>query len=672
MSGAGDALKRLLIGRPVRSERLGHTLLPKRIALPVFASDALSSVAYAPDEIFLTLAMAGFAATALSPWVGLAVVLVLVTVVASYRQNVHAYPSGGGDYEVAQVNLGDRAGLVVASSLLVDYVLTVAVSIAAGSAYLITAVPALRGQQVSVAVGLIVLVMLANLRGARESGGFFAIPTYLYMAAIGAMAVMGLIQLATGSLEPASSAAFEILPEEEFNNGLVGLAGAFLVMRAFSSGAAALTGVEAIANGVPMFRKPKSRNAARTLLMLGTISALMLMSVITLAIATGVKFVESPAENLLYNGIPVGEEYQQNPVIGQIAASVFEDVPFLFYFATVVTGLILVLAANTAFNGFPVLGSILAHDGFLPRQLQARGDRLAFSNGILILALGAVILIVAYNGEVTRLIQLYIVGVFVSFTLSQLGMIRHWNREMRHVIERSTRRRMLRSRLVNTIGFTMTSSVLVIVLITKFVHGAWIAMLLMAIVYVTMLGIRRHYSGLDRELAVTDPIEARALPSRTHGIVLISRLHQPALRAIAFARATRPNTLEAVHVAMGGTDAAELRAEWEQIGVPVPLTVLDSPYREMTRPFIDYVAGLRRSSPRDLVVVFVPEYVVQHWWQRLLHNQSAARLKALLLRMPGVVMASVPWQLGRDGSNEAPGSHAVAEQRRVHGGSTDS
>lgn len=651
------AVKRLLVGRPMRSDMLGHTLLPKRIALPVFASDALSSVAYAPDEILLTLAFAGFAAVAVSPWVAVAVVVVLGVVIASYRQNVHAYPSGGGDYEVATVNLGKRAGLGVASALLVDYILTVAVSISSGSQYLAAAVPSLRGLEVQIAVGVVILLALVNLRGVRESGTAFAIPTYVYMAAIGLMAVTGFVQFFTGNLGAAASAPYEVVPREGFEAGLTGLAGGFLVLRAFSSGCAALTGVEAISNGVPAFQRPKSRNAATTLLLLGLISASMMLSVITLARLTGIKYVEDPAEQLLLAGQPVGEEYHQSPVIGQIAATVFSGFPVMFYLVTFVTGMILVLAANTAFNGFPVLGSVLARDGFLPRQLHTRGDRLAYSNGITMLTIGAIALIVAFDAQVTRLIQLYIVGVFISFTTSQLGMVRHWTRKLRTEYSKQERIRMQRSRVVNSIGFGMTGIVLVIVLITKAPQGAWITLLLMALLFVTMLGIHTHYDRVAEELRVADAQEARALPSRTHGVVLISKLHQPALRAIAYARATRPNTLEAVHVAIDDDEVTELRAQWDEISVPVPLTILSSPYREITRPIVEYIRGLRRSSPRDLVVVFIPEYVVTHWWEQLLHNQSALRLKGRLLFMPGVVMASVPWQLDQvTDAADAPGS----------------
>ena len=646
MSDLTDAAKRLLLGRPVRSDRLGHTLLPKRVALPVFASDALSSVAYAPDEILLTLSIAGLSALTISPWVGLAVAVVLLTVVASYRQNVHAYPSGGGDYEVASVNLGPKAGVTVASALLVDYVLTVAVSISSGAQYAATAIPALRGHETSFAVGLVVLLTLVNLRGVKESGKAFAVPVYLFMAAMGSIAFVGAVRYFTGTLPAAESAGLEVAPEAGFEQGLVGLAGGFLVLRAFASGCAALTGVEAISNGVPAFRTPKSRNAATTLALLGSISVAMVMSILLLAQATGVKFVDDPEHQLLRDGEPVGAGYEQHPVISQLAESVFSGVEVLFVVVSIVTGLILVLAANTAFNGFPVLGSILARDGYLPRQLHTRGDRLAFSNGIITLAAAAIALIWAFDAEVTRLIQLYIVGVFVSFTLSQLGMVRHWNRALRTEPDPRSRKRMVRSRAVNAVGFAMTGTVLVVVLATKVVHGAWIALLAMAVVFVVMQAVHEHYRRVRAELALGDDVAAaRALPSRVHAVVLVSHLHRPTMRALAYARASRPNVVEAVTVGVDAEEVESLRRQWEAADLPVPLKVLDSPFREITRPVLTYVRSIRRESPRDLVVVYIPEYVVGHWWEHLLHNQSALRLKSRLLFTPGVVVASVPWQL---------------------------
>ena len=584
---------------------------------------------------------------ALREWLwGLAVAIVMLTVVASYRQNVHAYPSGGGDYEVATVNLGPNAGVTVASALLVDYILTVAVSISSGAQYAAAAFPALRGHEAPFAIALVVLLTLVNLRGVKESGRAFAVPVYLFMLAIGLIAVFGSVRYALGTLPMAESAELEVAPEAGFEQGLVGLAGFFLVLRSFASGCAALTGVEAISNGVPAFRKPKSKNAATTLALLGTLSIVMIMSILMLARATGVKFADRPHEQLLQNGVPVGPDYEQHPVIAQIASAVFDGLPVLVAVVSIVTGLILVLAANTAFNGFPVLGSILARDGYLPRQLHTRGDRLALSNGIVALAVGAMALVWVFDARVTRLIQLYIVGVFVSFTLSQLGMVRHWTRQLLAEADPARQRQMRRSRVINGVGLCLTATVLFVVLVTKFTHGAYIAILAMMVVYAVMLGIRRHYDRIATELALdADPASARALPSRVHAIVLLARIHKPAMRAVSYARATRPSVLEAVTVSVDPEATAELRQQWEELDIPVPLRILDSPFREITRPVLGYVKSIRRESPRDLVVVYVPEYVVGHWWEQLLHNQSALRLKSRLLFQPGVVVASVPWQL---------------------------
>jgi hypothetical protein len=436
----------------------------------------------------------------------------------------------------------------------------------------------------------------------------------------------------------AESADWTIIPEPGYV-GLTGVAFLFLALRSFSSGTTALTGIEAIANGVPAFRKPKSKNAATTLAMLGAIAMTMFAGITWLALYTGVKVTEFDKDLV---GLPPGEP--QKTVIAQIAAAVFGDGTIMFLYVSFSTALILALAANTAFNGFPVLGSILAKDGYLPRQLHTRGDRLAFSNGILVLAGLAILLVIVYQAEVTNLIQLYIVGVFVSFTLSQLGMIRHWNRHMRAGVTSAERRRMITSRTINMIGFAMTGTVLVIVLATKFTRGAWIVVIAMPLIYLLMQSIRRHYDLVRVELAAGDN-EQVTLPARVHAVVLVSKVHKPTLRALAFARATRPSTLEAVTVDVDEADTARLVAEWDRRQVPVPLRVLDSPYREVTRPILDHVRNLRRSSPRDLVIVYVPEYVVGHWWEQVLHNQSALRLKGRLLFLPGVMVCAVPWQL---------------------------
>jgi amino acid transporter len=663
----GDVGKRLLLGRKLRSTQLGETLLSKRIALPVFASDALSSVAYAPDEIFIMLALAGLTAYSFSWPIGIAVAAVMLVVVASYRQNVQAYQSGGGDYEVSTVNLGPTAGLAVGSALLVDYVLTVAVSISSAAQYAATAIEPVRGHQVLVAVVAVLVLMAMNLRGVRESGTMFAVPTYLFMAAIFGMALWGFARYYLGDgLPPAESAALRPPPEPGFEQGFTGLAAGFLLLRAFSSGCAALTGVEAISNGVPAFRKPKGRNAATTLLLLGVIAVAMAMSIITLANFTHVRMSEHPAEMIGPNGRPVGRDYHQDPVIGQLAQSIFSDFELGFFFVTAATGVILVLAANTAFNGFPVLGSILARDGYLPRQLHTRGDRLAYSNGIALLAVFAILLIWAFNAEVTRLIQLYIVGVFVSFTLSQTGMVRHWTRSLATEQDPAKRRQMHRSRIINGLGMVVTGTVLVVVLITKFTHGAWIAILAMAAWFVLMKAIHRHYDRVNEELLAGD--QDQALPSRVHAIVLVSKLHKPTMRALSYARASRPNVLEAVTVDVDPDVTERLMAEWDRRQIPVPLKVLASPYREVTKPIVDYVRSVRRASPRDVVAVYIPEYVVGHWWEQLLHNQSALRLKGRLLFTPGVMVTSVPYQLASSEAAAEREERAAAAARDLRVG----
>jgi amino acid transporter len=629
--------KRLLLGRPFRSDRLQHTLLPKRIALPVFASDALSSVAYAPDEILLTLSIAGAGAFAISPWMTLAVAVVMVTVVASYRQNVHAYPSGGGDYEVATVNLGPRAGLAVASALLVDYILTVAVSTAAGVNNLGSVLPYVAEHKVPFAIGAIAILTALNLRGLRESGTAFAIPTYTFIVVIVGMILTGLFRVFILGQDLRAPSADLVITAEQSH--LTSFAYVYLLLRTFSSGCAALTGVEAISNGVPAFKPPKSKNAATTLLLLGGLSIVMLVGMVWLARVVHLQYVEDPLTQIVSGPT----NYEQKTVTAQLGETVFGHGSVLLYLVGAVTALILFLAANTAFNGFPVLGSILAQDRYLPRQLHTRGDRLAFSNGIVFLAIAAMVLVAAFQAETTRLIQLYIVGVFVSFTLSQEGMIRHWNRLLRTQRDPVRRRQMIRSRAINAFGMCLTGAVLVVVLITKFLLGAWIAIAAMIVIYGLMLAIHKHYTRVSRELEPTE--ERPVLPSRNHAVVLVSKVHLPTLRAVAYAQATRPDTLTAVTVNVDDKDTRTIQQEWERRGIPVPLTVVDSPYREITRPIIDFVKGVRRGSPRDVVTVFVPEYVVGRWWENLLHNQSALRIKGRLLFEPGVMVTSVPWQL---------------------------
>ncbi|MFJ7146916.1 APC family permease [Streptomyces sp. NPDC100445] len=632
-----------MVGRALRSSELGEALLPKRLALPIFASDPLSSVAYATQEILLVLTLGGLTYVHFTPMIAAAVVALMAVVVLSYQQVVRAYPSGGGSYEVVSENLGENAGLVVGAALLVDYVMTVAVSVASGVDNIISAVPQLHAQRVPMALGFVALLAVVNLRGVRESGRAFAAPTYLFVIGVLIMIATGVFRYLAGDAPVAESASYGIRPQQG-DAHLAGAALVLLVLRAFSNGCTALTGVEAISNGVPAFRRPKSRNAATTLAVMGLIAVTMFVGVTALAIVSKVHIAD---DSCRLTGLAANcSSYQQRTVIAQIAAAVFGGERSVgFYYVQAVTALVLVLAANTAFNGFPLLSSVLAQRRYLPRQLHSRGDRLAFSNGIVALAVTAGLLLWGFKASVTALIHLYILGVFTSFTLSQTGMVRHWNRALATASSPALRRRRHIARGINAVGAVTTGMVLVVVLFTKFLEGAWLAVLAAGVLWLLMRGIRRHYDRTTAELTSTDPHADLTSPSRVLALVLVSNVHKPTLRALAYARAFKPDRLEALTVAVDHDEALALEDQWQQLGIDVPLKVLDSPYREVTRPVVDYVRSLSREGPRDMVGVYIPEYVVGRWWENLLHNQSALRIKARLRFTPGVMVVSVPWQL---------------------------
>jgi amino acid transporter len=615
-------VKRLLVGRALRSQQLNETLLPKWLALPVFASDPLSSVAYATEEIVIVLAAGGAGYLVFSKWVAAVIAALLVIVILSYRQTCRAYPNGGGAFAVSLDNFGENAALVAAAALLVDYVMTVAVSVVAGVDAITSAAPSFSDHAVALSVGFVVLLLVANLRGVKESGKIFAIPTYLFVAMTYLMFLVAAIEAGSGAL-PDASTANEQLHRTAHVGGLLTLV---LLMKAFASGCTALTGVEAISNGVPAFRPPKPRNAASTLAIMGVLSVSMFVGITVLA--------------LHMNAHRTGND---PTVISQIAAASFGGHSVVFYVYQAATAGILILAANTAFNGFPVLSSILAQHRFLPRQMHNRGDKLVFSNGIILLGAFTIALIVGFDANTDRLIHLYIVGVFTSFTLSQAGMVKRWNRLIRTGPPEG-RTKMRASRAMNLTGAIATAVVLGIVAYTKVVQGAWIAITAMVVLFVMMKGISRHYKAIALELDLVE-FDKPVLPSRNHALILVSKLHLPTMRAIAYAKATRPDSLQALTIQIDEAESNHLLDQWARHGIDVPLVVLDSPYREVTKPLLEYVRGLRRNKPRDVVTIFLPEYVLGRWWEQLLHNQSALRLKARLLFEPGVMVTSVPWQL---------------------------
>ncbi|QSB13360.1 APC family permease [Natronosporangium hydrolyticum] len=658
MASSTSLLKRLVVGRPFRSDQspTEPTSLPKRVALPVFAADPLSSAAYAPAQMLMALSAGGAAAFVYAPWVAAGVALVLVVVVASYRQTVRAYPSGGGDYEVAATNLGPVGGLTVASALFVDYMLTVAVSVAAAIDHLGAIVPVVTSHRTAFALAAVALLVAINLRGVRQHQVLFAIPTYAFLAGMVALVGWGLWRiLGRGDDLAAPSADLEVAGLAT-GGGVAGVALIFLLLRAFASGSVTLTGMQTLANQVPAFKAPKPRNAALAMLTVGIISILLLAAIVTLARLTGLQYVEDPSGQIT----GASDDYVQPPVTAQLAETIFGHAPVVAMLVVAATALVLFFAANTTFDGFPLLGARLASDRYLPRQLHTRGDRLAFSNGILLLGAGAGLLVLAFRADVVSLIHLYIVGVFTAFTLSQAGMVRHWTRLLRDERDPATRRHYQRARALQAFGASLTGAVLVVVLVAKFNRGAWISIAVMAILYLLMRAIRSHYDTVARELTPTDikPV----LPARNHAVVLVSKVHMPTMRALAYARATRPDTLTAVTVRVDPDDTRMLMAEWEGRGLEVPLTVIDSPYREITRPIIEYVKSIRRESPRDVVTVFIPEYVVGRWWENLLHNQSALRLKGRLHFESGVMVTSVPWQLASS-SRKGPTDRMVRAPR---------
>ncbi|MDH6182536.1 amino acid transporter [Microbacteriaceae bacterium SG_E_30_P1] len=653
--------KRWLIGEPLASDKLEGQLLPKHLALPIFASDPLSSVAYAPQELLMILLIGGLAFLSFAPWVAAAVVVLLIVVVLSYRQLIKAYPSGGGDYEVASKNLGEKAGLVVASALLVDYILTVAVSVASGVDNIISAFPGLNPARIEIAIFFVVVLVAVNLRGVRESSKAFAIPTYLFIGSIAVMIVVGLVRTALG--DPPIAESSELVVQAE---SLGQAAFILLLLRAFASGCAALTGVEAISNGVPAFRRPKIQNAQRTLVAMGTIAIILFVGLIAVALISGAQYLDCTDETIRTMAECTDPLSPQRSLIAQLAAATFGNNSVFFFVIQGATAAVLLLAANTAFNGFPLLGSVLATDRYAPKSLATRGDRLIFSNGVIALAVAASVLLIVFQADVTTLIQLYIIGVFVSFTLGQIGMVRHWSRMLREGCD--DRGAVWRGLAINGVGALMTASVLVIVTVTKFTHGAWIVFVVMPILFVLMLGVNRYYRDVDKEIEA-DPT-TRFGATGDHAIVLVGRMQKPVLKALDYAIAARHDSIEAVHVSIDEEATKQLERDWVAQNIRVPLTIVESPYRDISAPLAKYIKSRREEHGAEVVTVYTPQYIVGHWWEHLLHNHKARRIRQKLSLVHGVVIAVVPWLLdssdliyGRR-SRPVPGQDRRGEPRR--------
>jgi len=634
---APQLVKRILLGDPLTSKQVDDQLLPKRMALPIFASDALSSVAYAPQELVMILLIGGLTFLSFAPIVAAAVVVLLLVVVLSYRQLIKAYPSGGGDYEVASKNLGEIPGVVVAAALLVDYVLTVAVSVASGVDNIISALPGLNAWRVELAVGFVILIIIVNLRGVREASAVFAVPTYVFIASVGVMIVTGLVQTILGDAPVASSAAFSVHSEDLGQAAVI-----LLVLRAFSSGCSALTGVEAVSNGVPAFRAPKVRNAQATLVLMGSIAICLFAGLTALALITSVRYAENPCDLIGFDCTG-----PQPSLMAQIAAATFGGGSILFFIVQAATACVLLLAANTAFNGFPLLGSVLARDGYAPKAMNTRGDRLVFSNGMILLGVAAIAVLVIFQARLTTLIQLYIIGVFVSFSLGQLGMVRHWRRILRTArggkVGTSDRRSARVGLIINATGATLTILVLLIVTITKFTHGAYLVFFAIPVLALLMLGVKRYYRDVEHEIAVDDTTHFGA--SGDVALVLVSRLQKPVIKALDYAIAAEHGKTLAVHVAVSEDDTAQLRAQWAEHRIPIPLVIVDSPFRSFAQPVAQFIKQYRLEHGPSVVTVYLPQYIVGHWWESLLHNRRARRMATQLMLVHGVSITLVPWLL---------------------------
>lgn len=639
--------KRWVLGKQLSTENLEGQLLPKTIALPIFSSDPLSSVAYGPQELLMILTLGGVSFLAFAPGIAAIVVLLLSVIILSYRKVIKAYPSGGGDYEVAMKNLGKKPALVVASALLLDYVMTVAVSIAAGTDNLISAFPGLDPWRVEIAVGFILFLTLVNLRGVRESGFAFAVPTYIFIATVMLMIGTGLFKLLTGETLTAPSAQYAV----EVHDSVVSTSQAafvLLLLRAFASGSAALTGVEAIANGVQAFRKPKIKNAQKTLVMMGAVAITMLIGVTTLALASNVHYAEFPCEQL--PGWAECATQPQQSVMAQIGTAVFGGGSILFYLLQAATAAILLLAANTAFNGFPLLSSVLAKDKFAPKALMTRGDRLVYSNGMLSLMLAALVMIIGFQASVTNLIQLYVLGVFTSFTVGQIGMLKHWSRLMKPKKKLSAdlntahRKEGISGILINGLGAIMTASVLVIVTITKFTHGAWMVFIIMPVLYAVMFYTHRYYGQIENEIKMDS--ETKFGTKGDYAIVLMNKLNKPQLKALDYALSSRHTHLEAIHIAVEPDEAEKFAKLWKKYEkeLGLPLRIIESPYRDFSTPLIEFLAAHREANQHERISVYLPKYVVGHWWEHIFHNHRATRIRKQLMYLRGVMVTLVPWR----------------------------
>ncbi|WP_311469355.1 APC family permease [uncultured Rothia sp.] len=639
-----------LIGQPVSTRNLSAVALPKRYALPLFGADGISSVAYAADQMILTLAAAGASALAFSPWIGLGVAMVGLLVIGTYRYNINQIASEG-DIQLVHRKLGALPSIVMGASSLMDYMLTVAVSMSSASSFLVALYPQIQDWRTLIAVLLIVALTLFALRGVQLLGKIAYWPLYVFLALLGVTLIVGWVRAATGTLPLAESATYVIAPELE-THSLEGLALVLLLARSFSAGLVAFSGVSTISNSVKYFRRPKKYNAAVTMMLMGLITSVLLVSLLGFAAATRVHMVHDTTRFLFIDGHTPGEYFHQKPALYQVALAIYQGVPFFAQLLVFATVGVLIIASLTAFTGFPVIASSLADYQYLPVFFRSVDSRGLYANGVLALSAFSIFLTCIFGSDVYSLIQLYIVGMCLSMMLVQLAVVRYRMRLLRITLAQMPRRALLRDIAVSTVGVVVTTAVLVTIVVTKFAAGAWLSLGMIALMVGGMVVTRRHYDAVDAALDI--PLNAEsvadvaALPSRVHAIVYVERVRRPAVRALSYARAGRPSTIEALTVNNDRAALDVVKKRWYALGIPVPLSVIDSPYRDTVEAVVSYIRRRRKKSPRDILVVYLPEFVVEHWWQRILHRRTVRRLKQALLHEPGVMTATVPWAMHED------------------------
>ena len=639
-----------LIGQPVSTRNLSAVALPKRYALPLFGADGISSVAYAADQMILTLAAAGASALAFSPWIGLGVAMVGLLVIGTYRYNINQIASEG-DIQLVHRKLGALPSIVMGASSLMDYMLTVAVSMSSASSFLVALYPQIQDWRTLIAVLLIVALTLFALRGVQLLGKIAYWPLYVFLALLGVTLIVGWVRAATGTLPLAESATYVIAPELE-THSLEGLALVLLLARSFSAGLVAFSGVSTISNSVKYFRRPKKYNAAVTMMLMGLITSVLLVSLLGFAAATRVHMVHDTTRFLFIDGHTPGEYFHQKPALYQVALAIYQGAPFFAQLLVFATVGVLIIASLTAFTGFPVIASSLADYQYLPVFFRSVDSRGLYANGVLALSAFSIFLTCIFGSDVYSLIQLYIVGMCLSMVLVQLAVVRYRMRLLRITLAQMPRRALLRDIAVSTVGVVVTTAVLVTIVVTKFAAGAWLSLGMIALMVGGMVVTRRHYDAVDAALDI--PLNAEsvadvaALPSRVHAIVYVERVRRPAVRALSYARAGRPSTIEALTVNNDRAALEVVKKRWYALGIPVPLSVIDSPYRDTVESVVSYIRRRRKKSPRDILVVYLPEFVVEHWWQRLLHRRTVRRLKQALLHEPGVMTATVPWAMHED------------------------